>query len=189
MVAYLRSVISAGAPSPSGTTCYLLYLPDGVHNSGPVPFDAYHAPFPSSAATLGDGWAVVSRSTPYGGGETQLQELTRAASHEVLEAATDPTWNSWSLDAVPATPWMGSIWRSFQDPGPIESADLCEGARRIEANGDEYQHFFSNAAAAANGDPCVPPASTSAEPYFNVTTAADWYSATAGQRIDVPFTG
>jgi hypothetical protein len=186
MIAYLQSVIAAGAPAPNGATCYLLYLPDGIHISGPLPFGSYHAPFPSPAGTIGDGWAVVSRAKPYGGGETRLQQLTRDASHEVIEAATDPTWNSWSLDPVPSSPWSGSVWQVFQIPGPIETADLCEGSRLVEANGDEYQRYFSNQAAARGGDPCVPP---QAETYYNVTANQDWYPIAAGQTIEVPMTG
>ncbi len=186
MIAYLQSVIAAGAPAPDGHTCYLLYLPDGIAINGPLPFSAYHAPFPSPAATMGDGWAVVSRGKPYGGGETQLQALERDASHEVLEAATDPTWQSWSLPAPPAQPWTGSVWSVYQVPGPIESADLCEGSRLVEANGDEYQRFFSNDAARAGGDPCVPPSS---ETYYNVTTDQDWYAVAPGQSTNVSFTG
>jgi hypothetical protein len=186
MIAYLQAAIAAAAPAPDGHTCYLLYLPDGIQISGPLPYNAYHAPFPSPATTIGDGWAVVSRGKPYGGGETQLGELTRTSSHEVLEAASDPTWQSWQLDAAPAKPWIGSVWSVYQIPGPIESGDLCEGSRLVEANGDEYQRIYSNDAARAGGDPCVPP---STETYYNVTTDQDWYSVGAGQSTSVSFTG
>jgi hypothetical protein len=191
MIAYIEALVTAGtAPAPDGTTCYLLYLPDGVSvatGGSTPPFSAYHAPYPAQGQGLGDGWAVVSRTKPYGGGETQLGELTRVASHEVLEAATDPGWDSWSLTA-PATPvWQGSVWSVFQVPGPIESGDLCEGTRWFEPDGgSEYQRILAPSPP-HDGDPCVP---APAGAYFDVSTPADWYALGAdGGMTSIPVTG
>ena len=190
MTAYIQSLIDGGkAPAPNGETCYLLYLPDGVSiASGPGPFSAYHSPYPAYGQGLGDGWAVVSRAKPYGGGETQLEELTRIASHEVLEAATDPGWTSYAVAPAATPPWTGSVWSVFQVPGPIESGDLCEGTRTFEpANGgSEYQRILAPSPP-VNGDPCLP---APAEPYYDVSTPSDWYAlgADAG-TVSIPITG
>jgi hypothetical protein len=186
MIAWVQTEIAAGAPAPDGSTLYVLYLPAGVKVVGPLPFTAYHTPFPSATSTKGDGFAVVSRSAPYGGGETQLQAMMRIASHEIIEGATDPTWKSWALEPPPSPPSMGSPFQVVQVPGPIETADLCEGSRLIEANGDSFQRFYSNQAAASGGDPCVPP---SAETYFNVTGEKDWYPVAAGKTVTMTVTG
>jgi hypothetical protein len=175
MTAYIQSLIDGGtAPAPDGETCYLLYLPDGVSiASGPGPFSAYHSPYPAYGEGLGDGWAVVSRATPYGGGETQLEELTRVASHEVLEAATDPGWTSYAVAPAATPPWKGSVWSVFQVPGPVEAGDLCEGTRTFEPDGgSEYQRILAPSPP-ANGDPCLP---APAEPYYDVSAPADWYA-------------
>jgi hypothetical protein len=189
MTAYIQSLIDgATVPAPDGETCYLLYLPDGVSiASGPGPFSAYHSPYPAYGEGLGDGWVVVSRSTPYGGGETQLEELTRVASHEVLEAATDPGWTSYAVAPAATPPWKGSVWSVFQVPGPVEGGDLCEGTRTFEpAGGSEYQRILAPSPP-ADGDPCLP---AHAEPYYDVSAPGDWYAlgADAG-AVSIPITG
>jgi hypothetical protein len=189
MIAYIQQAITDGAPAPNGNTCYLLYLPDGVAISTSLPYSAYHAPFPASGQGLGDGWAVVSRSTPFGGGETQLDELTRVASHEIAEAATDPTWRSDAI-AAPSTPvWSGSVWTELQSPGPIEAGDLCEGSRTHETASGlafDYQRIYSNAAAAAGGDPCIPSVTG---PYYAAGPSVEWTAIPAGQTTMIPIVG
>ncbi len=186
MVAYIQGVLAAGGPQPNGKTCYVLYLPAAVSgaNSG-IPASAFHAPFPSLGASIGDGYAMVSRQSPYVGGETQLEELTRVASHEIVECATDPTWSTYTFGA-PSTPaYEGSVWSVYEVPGPVECGDLCEGTRILETSGDasfEYQRIFGGDAG-ANGDPCRP---QRAETYFNVSTPKDWYSTADGP---IPLTG
>jgi hypothetical protein len=189
MTAYIQSLIDAGtAPAPDGETCYLLYLPDGVSiASGPGPFTAYHSPYPAYGQGLGDGWAVVSRAAPYGGGETQLGELTRVASHEVLEAATDPGWTSYAVAPAATPPWNGSVWSVFQVPGPVEAGDLCEGTRAFEpADGSEYQRILAPSPP-ADGDPCLP---APTDPYYDVSAPSDWVAldADAG-AVSIPITG
>jgi hypothetical protein len=182
----LQAVISSGsAPAPNGNTCYVLYLPAGVQIDTTLPYDAYHAPFPALGQGLGDAWAVVSHGTPYVGGETQLEQVTRVASHEIFESASDPSYDTYTLPTAPTPPWLGSVWDVFQVPGPIEAGDLCEGSRVLEG-GWEYQRIFSNAAASAGGDPCVP---VPCEPYFNTSVANDWYSVGTTGKVSIPITG
>lgn len=181
MIAYIQNVIASGGPARDGQTFYMLYLPDGSGNAGPFPFQAYHSTFPDGGP---DAWGVISRVFVFGGGETQLQAMTRVASQLFVEAATDPQYTGWRLDPPGSPISSSSPWQSEQ-LGVIENGDLCEGARWFEGN-DEYQRVWSNTAAAAGGDPCVP-----ARPGVNLGTLADadWHPITASSTINVPITG
>jgi hypothetical protein len=184
LAAYIAGAVADGGPAPNGRTLYLLFLPDGVKllNSA---FTAAHFPYPSSRQTIGDGFAVVQR-TPPPGGETQLDALTQIASHEIIEAATDPTWKSISFGDTPAVPWQDDIWKVYQIPGPVEVGDLCEGTRIRGADGFLYQRSWSNLAAQAGGDPCVPALS---KPYYNASFPMQWYPASAGQPVHIAYSG
>ena len=80
---------------------------------------------------------------------------------------------------------MESIWNSFNLTGHAELGDLCEGAYFIESS-SVYQRVWSNRAAAAGGDPCVPALN---EPYYSTTFAEDWYPITAGGTASIPVEG
>jgi hypothetical protein len=90
---------------------------------------------------------------------------------------------------APAQAWTASIWESIQ-AGHIEVGDLCENTRVVEPYEDAgylYQRIFDNQIALDGGDdPCLP---LNGNPYFNVTIQQDWYQATAGQTVVIPFTG
>lgn len=188
LITYIQQTI-AGGPQPNGNTLYLMYLPDGLEVKGSF-FCAFHKPFPNKATTIGDDWSVVTRCGVFKGGETNLQALTRFASHEIIEAATDPILTGFTLGTTPPTPWTASIWRAYQEHGYVEMADICEGTRQFIANTRggswEYQRIWSNQAAALGGDPCVPAVK---EPYFNINALQDWYSGAAGSQVVIPFTG
>lgn len=178
---------SSGAPPPNGNTLYLLYVPS-PHEATGSSSTAYHDAYPLGAGGLGDGLAVVSRASAELG-ESELDELTERASHEIIEAATD-TRAGWRLPRASATPWADAdtnIWRTVQ-PGVVENGDLCELSRIREplASGFLYQRSWSNKAALLGGDPCVP---VRAEPYFNVSVSKDWVSIAAGQSVQIPFSG
>jgi hypothetical protein len=110
-----------------------------------------------------------------------------------VESATDPLGRGYRLPGVTAQPWDASIWQAW-DPGSkeVEIGDLCEGTRTFEivtgspSGGWEFQRMWSNAAAAAGGDPCAPP---EAVPYASVSAPQGWYSVTAGGSVDIPITG
>jgi hypothetical protein len=188
LVAYIQGTIAdAGSPPPNGNTMYLVYLPDGV-NLSDQPKCAYHHPFPDPASTVGDGWGAVARCAAVSQGETPIDEATRLASHEVAEAATDPTIRTYSLGGPGASPWTGSIWQAWYT-GDIETADLCIGTRFIDTTSTatyEYQRSWSNSAAAAGGDPCVPGLG---QPYYSASPSQEWYAIAAGQTVSIPVTG
>ncbi len=193
--AYVSGVLSADGGSvapPNGNTIYLLYLPNGATFAGRTD-SGYHTAFPSSATSTGDQLALVTRFPPVRDQETQLGQLTRVASHEIVESATDPLGRGYHLPPTTATPYEAGVWNAW-DPGSkaIEIGDLCEGTRTFEAadggpdGGWEYQRMWSNAAAGQGGDPCAPPAS---DPYETVSAPQGWYPVSAGASVDIPLVG
>jgi hypothetical protein len=47
-----------------------------------------------------------------------------------------------------------------------------------------YQRIWSNAAAAAGGDPCVPQST-----FFDVSTPQSWFTVAPGQSVPIPLAG
>jgi hypothetical protein len=180
-----------GMPAPDGNTVYVFYLSPttslsyGGMDACQQGIGGYHI----SLAGSDYAYAVILQCDG-----NQLREATSSASHELVEAATDPHPNDiaayYGFDPAHLA-W--DVFQSFQD----EIADACEfyhgpsGAFYgqlfpvIEYAGDagggppdaalvpdagtvtyDVQRTWSNASAAAGHDPCVPVA---AGPYFNVT--------------------
>jgi hypothetical protein len=182
VTAYVQAAaVDSAGYAADGRTTFLIFLPAGVSVSctdGACPTaSAFHRPFGSSTRGQFDAIAVVVR----GQGST-MEAMTLAASHEIIESATDPEENAWKLESA-FHPWTASPW-GMDDGGSFEeNADMCEGTRILDG-GFYYQRIFSNQAAALGGDPCVPAIPA---PYFNVTTSG-WYSTTAGE-VSIPITG
>lgn len=111
-----------------------------------------------------------ARTTPYAvvprcGG---LDDLTATASHEILEAATnpDPSHRGFALAG-------GSASGGFAAAG-VEPVDPCglilRNGHRVEAAGFTVQRAWSNAAAASGANPCVP--APTAAPFLALVPAA-----------------
>jgi hypothetical protein len=183
---YIDGVVT-GHPTLArdGHSVYLLYLPagitiisGGVPNTGCQRFSAYHFPF----GTRGDNLAVVQRCTA----TDTLDELTVSASHEIIESATDPDLKSWSLPVVtPFHPWTEDVWSSSQLGGRVEVGDICEATFWYESS-HFYQRVWSNAAARAGGDPCVPALN---EPYYSTTFDQGWYPVAPAGSVAIPVEG
>jgi len=97
---------------------------------------AYHVPY-----------AVVPTCSDASGVEN-ASDLEASASHEIMEASTDPfpyTTTGYAL-TDPSNPW------TYTDG---EVADLCEG-QTLQQNGFTVQRIWSNGAAAAGTAPCIP---------------------------------
>jgi hypothetical protein len=185
-----QAIAGVPAAAPRGGVVYMLYLPDGVSEADPVTGlntdckvrSGIHFTFDSSNA-----WAFTQRcgkSTA----DSPLNDLTTIASHEIGEAVTDFEADGYRVKpaAPDDPPWDASAWAVFDGPGhPIENGDLCSGTRITEA-GFVYQRLWSNAAAAAGGDPCVPGLE---KPYYNVSTDTDWYTIASGGTTSVAITG
>jgi hypothetical protein len=182
---YVQGALSTAPdpPLPDGRTLYLLYPPAGidlVHHEGCPSAWGYHHAYGKG----GDAFAVVQRCQ--GGYETLLEALTIVGSHEIAEAATD-TGPGWRVAAPAAgTPaWMADPWLGYENGRVTENGDLCVDTRILE-NGIYYQRTFSNRAALAGGDPCVPPLPI---PYYGATTEQAWYSGRPGQTLHIPVVG
>jgi hypothetical protein len=167
--ALLASSVAGGVlPAPDAQTLYLLYPPagtrvllDGNASCAPSSFTGYHDALEltpaDGGASVEAAYAVVARCS------STESAATTQASHEIVEAATDP-----SPENAPAYQITDTAWTAF---GP-EVADVCAAVDTDLAateSGFAVQRSWSNASAAAGHDPCVPlPAG---EVYFNVAPA------------------
>jgi hypothetical protein len=140
------------------STIYSVFLPAGDVITSPdgskscVDYDAYHDEFTGSGGKS-IVYALIPRCAAMGSFSV-LDNLTASASHEWIEAATDPR--------VETTPAFGDsdptnyIWA--YTPG-AEVGDYCEYldvAYQKLVGTYVVQRTWSNAAAAAGHDPCVP---------------------------------
>jgi Kazal-type serine protease inhibitor domain len=187
---YVEGVVAADGYAPNGKTIYLVYIPTAASLSttdfGTVCGE--HFQYPSTAT---DAIAVVRRCTPEQTQETQLGQMTRDASHEIVEASTNPRQGGYNFNAS-VVPGVSSVW-SIWNGGDVELADLCQGTRIFQtigakspSGGWEFQRVWSNKAAALGGDPCVP---TISDPYYSVSVPSGWYAATPGETLSIPVTG
>jgi hypothetical protein len=180
------AALATGDAAPDGHSVYLMFLPPGVgildNNGQPIGgcVGFHFANFDSQ----GDIWAVIKRCGQPG--QAQTDDETYLASHEIAEGCADAAaGKGWSLPFAPSgTPvWMQDVWAVGEGH---EAADLCQGAGSTPQGNFSYSRIWSNAAAAAGRDPCVP---ALAGPYANVSTEAQWVSATAGEEVAIAVTG
>ncbi|HEY2364723.1 MAG TPA: hypothetical protein VGH87_00010, partial [Polyangiaceae bacterium] len=171
VAAYITQSTVDQSPSatPDGRTIYLVYLPPGVNAGSSCGVGGSHHVFGS----LGDVFAVVHRckSAP-----------PIIASHEVIEAATDPTNDGYKIAAAKPDPWNGSVWAMTDG----EVGDLCEGEPTASENGFSFDRSWSNQAATAGHDPCVP---AQVGPLFYAYAKHDWYAVSAGASVGVTIHG
>jgi hypothetical protein len=158
----IQKLVTAGKlPPPDANTLYAFYFPASTTitlqgSASCQAFGAYHdsGPVTFGGATTEAAFAIM----PDCGGGT-----TDSASHEFIEAATDPhpqttgTWYAYN-DA-----WFGA--------GGGEVADLCQARGSATEGGQSVARSWTNSAAAASHDPCQP-----ADPklvYFGAAIATD----------------
>jgi hypothetical protein len=162
--------LTAGTlPSPSslgGQGVYMVYFPQDTQLSnrfgnGCSSFRGYHDFFAFQGTDIA--YAVIADCPPFALGDIEL-----VASHELIEAATDPhpvgagPPTGWAI-SDPTSPWVDSI-------GP-EVADLCITLNDQDAaSGFFVQRIWSNTAAKGNGSPCVPAPNA---PFFTVSASPD----------------
>ena len=193
MLSYIEAATSGQTYDP-GHTVFLLEIPSTVtgifdstlgFNPSQANFDCsiftgYHSYFSHTVASqnVTEGWGFVQNC--FG-----LDDTTTVTSHEIFEGATDTNLAYALNGANQNTPWNDSIWSEYEGGGLVELADLCEGTEWSEG-GFAYQRVWSNAAAAAGGDPCAPALAT---PYNSVSAPKGWYSVAAGATVTIPLTG
>jgi hypothetical protein len=176
------AVTQNGGPERDGHTLYLLYLPAGVRviergqvNADCQNFAAYHTPY----GTRGDQLAVVQQCST----NDPFDNMTIAASHEIIEAVTDADGRGYVLPPIAQRrPWEETIWNAYDLTGRAELADLCEGTFFAEGT-FVFQRIWSNAGAAAGGDPCIPRIT---QPFYDMEFEQDWYPVGAGGTISIP---
>jgi hypothetical protein len=170
-------------PAPDAETIYVIHFPasttivvDGFAQSCQF-FSGYHASF--QASLPGGHTATV----PYVVAPTCSAgdaDLTSTVSHELIETATDP------VDPDPAIGGDGYSM-STDTAWPLltgsEVADLCiwadDSATSLEG-AYTVVRSWSNVAAAAGHDPCVPAPAPASAPYFNVAPVTDALTLAVG---------
>lgn len=145
-------------PSPTPDTLYMLHVPSGtVVTVGNIKscddFFGYH-----SSARRGGVEIAYAVMTKCGGSLTVVEKVT---SHELIEAATDPfpSHNPGFQLRDLSSPWLAM---------GEEVADLCQRGDDSDSVQDTVyvtQRSWSNAAAEAERDPCLP---RTGNLYFNV---------------------
>ncbi len=179
---YVAARIKDGTiPAPETDALYMIYPPsstivdvDGAQSC--QDFLAYHSMMqvtpPGSTVPVELAYAVIPRCS------SSLHALTVIASHEMIEAATDP---------YPYTSFgsRDDAWDFLTGGGEV--ADRCvdgatNGQNTYEESGYLVQRSWSNAAAKASHDPCVPAPPRVSQPYFNMAASvSDRLVLTPGQ--------
>jgi hypothetical protein len=157
-------------PAPTANTLYMIYFPsttmitlDGAQSCNQ--FGGYHNAATATSNGVTYAYAIIPRCS------SDLSELTLSASHELIEAATDPF-----ISSNPSNPYSGygSMSSAWDVLSGGEVGDRCFSAlsdpseSEYTESGFVVQRSFSNVAAKGSHDPCVPAPAPTEKPYFNV---------------------
>ena len=203
LMQYLTGVTPAWG-APDANTIYAFFFPagsivdDGTGSKCCTDYDGYHSDVQIGPVDVA--YSIVCQCPGFDGDNingipfTDMQQLTIAAGHETVEAATDPySYNpAWAQ-----TDDAHAVWTYVTDG---ELADLCETADTYAWTPPDMtytiQRIWSNAAAAAGHDPCV---GQPTEPYYqtipdqpddvriDIEDSGEW--STKGTRIAKGMTG
>jgi hypothetical protein len=163
---------------PANTQITMLYMGDAALSC--ESFGGYHGVFTGPGMNP---YAYAAIPTCAGGapGVTDTEYVQIATSHEFIEAATDtnpidrPAYR-FADDTISAWAILGG-----------EVADLCFDQYWRDAT-HVATRVWSNEAAAAGGDPCVPPLGDRA--YFNVSSMPDEIRIVSpGELVEYTLTG
>jgi hypothetical protein len=176
----LASQIQNGTLPSGDQVLYLLYYPPGTTVQSV--FDGADTCTDMGGGEMIGGyhWEGKNGATPFSYSvvptchNESLADIQSSASHELMEAATDPLPNTrpaWVITDT-SNPW------TFLDG---EVADFCEGYDTTEG-GYTLTRIWSNTAAnAGDRDPCIPAPPV---PYYNVTTTPSTVQTiAAGQSV------
>jgi hypothetical protein len=162
----LRTLLRAGVqdqtlPAPTEGTVYVVFIPSGMSLTSPpidggatscVGFHGYHEHMLIGADDVA--YAIIARCAD----APSFEAMTMIASHELVEAATDPDLDGFTIDDSAWATWHGG-----------ELADVCLGESTTKEGAWTVERTYSSAAAKAGKHPCVP--ATSADE-FGVAPAA-----------------
>jgi hypothetical protein len=171
VLALLHANLGGAAPAwgaPDENTLYSFFFPDGtILDDGfgslcCTDYDGYH--YDEMIGGVDVAYAIQCTCPGFDGpGITDLQQLTVVASHETVEAVTDPRpGTDYAFAEADAD---HAVW-TYVNGG--ETADMClytDTAYLLGPSNFGYaiQRAWSNAAAIAGHDPCVSEATT---PYY-----------------------
>jgi hypothetical protein len=158
IASWLENEIATDArfPKPDGSTIYAVFYPETTTvtlfgGTSCQSFDGYHYSFAGPKGNVP--YAVMPRCPQ--GQFTTIETVTIAASHELIEATTDPF-----PDALPGYELTDGDHLAFGSVTGAEVGDMCEVLRTSYYQPQGYPFFvqrsWSNRAAAAGTDPCVP---------------------------------
>jgi hypothetical protein len=194
LTANLAAQLSGPNPAwgpADANTIYLFVLPEGsiIDSDGKCcdSFDGYHDEAMVGAGSVA--YAVVCSCPGFDGkGIDPLAQVTIAMSHEIVEAATDPFVQTNA--AFGQNDDKDAVWTVVTGG---ETADMCEynNDAYFTPPGAKYkiQRTWSNAAALAGKNPCVP---VPMEPYFNSApvltdpVTIDFFGAWNTQGVKIP---
>ncbi len=183
-------------PAPGPSSLYAFYFPSTTTITSPYvgnscqAYSGYH-----NAMTYTDGTTPIYYAIlpDCGSGSARdLQSVMIAASHEIIEATTDPLVGSgWYLDiamsadaGITTDQYRNDPWTNMQFG---EVGDNCESVSfhtwPLDDAGSVAQRIWSISAAAAGHNPCVPvPAG---ETYYNASPDKAIYVANVGDTFTV----
>ena len=195
IAALLANAIAAGTvPAPTPGVVYMMYFPappaTDLTSTGQTyctDYSGYHSNTNIGGADVS--FAAVGRCQAFWPGLTELQAVERTASHELIEAATDPfpyTTLGYYLPQPGQGAWTPgtSAWGAA---GETEVGDLCTGTQVVVDGDFVAQRTWSNRAAASGADPCVP--SPDAAVTYDVASAAPWFPVAIGGTVSIPLEG
>jgi hypothetical protein len=178
---FIQSHVTSGAfPAPTPNTIYAVYFPSTTSitlngTQSCTAFGAYH--YWMNATPKGGGAAVRTAYAvlPDCGRGT---DITVAASHEFMEAATDPQPNENTTFYMADPAWL-TVWGGLGEVG-----DLCVGTHAT-AGSFNVQRIWNNQAALASNAPCEPFTQT----YFNTAVAQQVTPLAVGASTTIQLTG
>lgn len=185
---YLLGLAAAGTlpRAADGTydgVVYLLYFPAGAAitlSGGAAACSGWHGVHGEArSGTTHIAYALAIDCGP-GRGFDALGYLEAAASHELVEAVTDPYVST--APAYQASPSMPDRWSIYG-----ELTDRCVGRYVVRPSGFVFARSWSNAASTAGDDPCPP--SEPGEIFYGLDTPSTTVHGAAGTTLDVPLTG
>ena len=184
-------------PRPTADTLYMMFFPahttitfsDGSTTSvSCTDFGAYHSEIHQGGLDLA--YSVMPQCPGAGGGAWSIDDDSISASHEFIEAATDPFPGTAPTFALTE----GTDLASLSSTSPWlalggEVGDLCAAAvYSYREGGFIPTRVWSNIAARTGGDPCIPHVAGS--PFFTTGPASDSvHVANPGDHISIAIQG
>jgi hypothetical protein len=152
-----------GLPAAFDGAIYVLFYPPGVsvedaNGVACTSYSGYHGSVKLDAAhaTADVAYAVIPPCKSFYG-ETELETLTSSTTHELIEAATDPYWAT-GVPAYETIDDAHAVWTFVYGGGEV--SDMCnlpvDSNVTLPGTTFRVQRSWSNAAALAGHDPCVP---------------------------------